>query len=955
MEEFLGDVILEKKNRFIFLYVFFFLVCVLPLFSQELPVIHYGVREGLPSVVITSVAQGPDGRIWVAHQAGISVYDGAEFHNWDTLDGLLASPADSLIVDQDDVVWMTFSSRGLQYFGKDREFHTVPDTNECYKHDLITRLFKMKDGSVLAAGHKGYYRVSRNAIEGPFFPVKNKRGRVYSIVDLGEKEGTWMAAGKNVFRLKKGIFKKLALPYDRLNGAAVADIVPGRHGEVWLLTRNAEVVKWQNGVTDFTSLKMQKTTKKLPIFKAVVDSFDNLWAATGNGLFRCKNGKVERFTESSGLSNQWINTLLVDEDGILWLGSEGGLEKISQMAFRNYSYRRDMPVNGVWAMCELSDKTIWAGTNAGIIAFDPDGNSHLIDKKQFADNAVIDLQTGEDGKIWILTYYGVHVWDGKRFTSFLYKPFDRLNLYGILPINRKEVWINTSGGVYSLNPQQRTFMRHRVSDLIPDPSSINHIVRGGNGEILICGTRIYTWEEGENLREITFPSSEKNCEVFHALVEKDRTIFATNEGLKIYDGKNWSQFPLKRRKIFDLVRAGDGTYWLGSCPGIGRFDGKDYRFFDYHDGVAVEECNSGAALLDSKGRVWLGGKNITIVDPKLIRSFPSKTPLITRVQIGHWTYFLPKKMEFSSKARSIGFYFAAPSFFNEKEQLFRYRFRDMDSNWSEVTSEHSIHYAVLPPGEHVFEIQSRQKNGDWSGPPAELHLTVKPTFWQSAAGKVFVGFFILVLGSLLGIGLNRQIRAQKTKFHKLVEEKTAKIKSQKDRLAELASTDEVTALPNRRRLIERLNSEIARAKRYGRNLSLCVFDIDDYKIINDTYGHSIGDDILKLVARVVLPEIRETDIFARWGGDEFVYLMPETSESNATFACRKLREMIQSASLSLPSGEEIHFTISGGVATYDVAKEKKKTSETLFEEADQALYKSKKSGKNKIIHFSELG
>jgi ligand-binding sensor domain-containing protein len=782
--------------------------------------------------VITFITQGPDGRIWIGHHAGLSVYNGAEFQNWGTEDGLLSCPPDSLVVDRNNIVWLVFSSRGMQYMGEDRDFHTIPDQKSCFKKDQIFFLFEMSDGTILASGYKGYYKVKRGGIDGPFYPVEGKHEKIYSIVDLGKEKGILMAARDGVFLLKEGIKEKLPLPYERLDGTMVSDIVIGNNEEIWFVTGNAGVVKWKEGKYDFFSLDPEQKIEKIPVFKAAVDPFDNLWVASGEGLFQCKGGKVERFTEKSGLSSRWINSLFLDNEGVLWFGSEGGLEKISQMAFRNYCYKEDLPVNGIWAIRELPDKSVWVGTNSGIIVFDPQGNTRLIDEKEgLPEKTIVDLYPTKDGKVWILSYYAVHLWDGKKFISFPFEPFEPINLYGILPLNRNEVWISTSEGIFSLDPLKRKVQKHPINKEMSDLSSINHIAHGRNGEVIISGKKVYIWKNGNKLREIQFPGARENFDVIKTHVEENRYVFITNEGLKFYDGEKWEEFPLKNKKIFDMVKTGSGNYWLGCNSGVARFDGRSYRFFGYYDGVAVEECNSGTALLDSQGRVWLGGKNLTVIDPTLIRTFPSKKPLITKMQIGNWTYFFPKKLEFYSRARSIGFYFATPSFFNEKEQLFRYRLMDLEKNWSHPTTEHSIRYAGIPPGDHTFEVQSRQKYGDWDGSSAVLFLTVKPSFWQSTAGKLFIGFMILFIGSIIGVLVMKKRQGQRARFSKLVKEKTAEIKSQKDRLAQLASTDEVTRLPNRRKFMERLDFEIARAKRYERKVSLCVFDIDDYKNI----------------------------------------------------------------------------------------------------------------------------
>jgi len=173
---------------------------------------------------------------------------------------------------------------------------------------------------------------------------------------------------------------------------------------------------------------------------------------------------------------------------------------------------------------------------------------------------------------------------------------------------------------------------------------------------------------------------------------------------------------------------------------------------------------------------------------------------------------------------------------------------------------------------------------------------------------------------------------------------------QRDKVTQLATTDELTGLPNRRKLFENMDSEMIRARRYKRPLSLLIIDIDCFKDINDTYGHSIGDEILKLTAIRGQKAIRKSDTLARWGGDEFVFLMPETDRNKAIEICQRLKAAIQAEPLNITKDKSLHFTISGGISTWDVRNDHEKTRDEIFKEADQALYKAKESGRNRICY-----
>lgn len=172
------------------------------------------------------------------------------------------------------------------------------------------------------------------------------------------------------------------------------------------------------------------------------------------------------------------------------------------------------------------------------------------------------------------------------------------------------------------------------------------------------------------------------------------------------------------------------------------------------------------------------------------------------------------------------------------------------------------------------------------------------------------------------------------------------------KLQELAITDGLTGLYNHKYFHQRLDEELARVKRYFTDLSLILFDIDNFKQLNDNYGHPIGDKLLLQLSKLVKNTLREVDIFARYGGEEFIIILPETNISGAEIMAERIRKTVESNKFiieKLPDGEkeEISMTISIGVSSF---KEGMKKDE-LIEFADKSLYMAKRGGKNKVISY----
>ena len=169
------------------------------------------------------------------------------------------------------------------------------------------------------------------------------------------------------------------------------------------------------------------------------------------------------------------------------------------------------------------------------------------------------------------------------------------------------------------------------------------------------------------------------------------------------------------------------------------------------------------------------------------------------------------------------------------------------------------------------------------------------------------------------------------------------------RYMELSITDGLTLLYNSRHFFERLGSEIERAVRYDSFLSLILLDIDDFKQYNDTYGHPEGDKVLARLGEVIRESSRKADSAYRYGGEEFTVILPETEVESAVNVAERIRNGLESLIFSPASGEEVHKTVSIGVAQYRPHEE----LSSFMNRADTAMYQAKEQGKNRVF-FSKL-
>ncbi len=167
---------------------------------------------------------------------------------------------------------------------------------------------------------------------------------------------------------------------------------------------------------------------------------------------------------------------------------------------------------------------------------------------------------------------------------------------------------------------------------------------------------------------------------------------------------------------------------------------------------------------------------------------------------------------------------------------------------------------------------------------------------------------------------------------------------------QLAKTDELTGISNRRNFYSLAEREFNLANRSKRNFALLILDIDRFKTINDTYGHPIGDEVIKYVAQECTRNLRQEDLCARWGGEEFVIFMSESDLSEAIIVANRIRDNVENQPLQINSGN-VSLTVSIGVSVYHQQDE---NIDKTISRADKALYQAKKTGRNKVVSEEEI-
>jgi len=207
--------------------------------------------------------------------------------------------------------------------------------------------------------------------------------------------------------------------------------------------------------------------------------------------------------------------------------------------------------------------------------------------------------------------------------------------------------------------------------------------------------------------------------------------------------------------------------------------------------------------------------------------------------------------------------------------------------------------------------------------------------------NIFFISFIIVL--FIIILLFRQYRLKNTS-NRLIQSKNTELESAYKSLVLVASTDPLTKLSNRRDVLKKISYELERMKRYKRSFAIIIGDIDDFKLINDTYGHDAGDEILVSLSKILKNSVRKQDTVSRWGGEEFLIFMPETDIIGGKVLAEKIRKIIETETFTYQN-KNLNISLTFGVGEFNEGMDLNQ----CIKNADNALYKGKKAGKNCVV------
>jgi len=926
------------------------------LWAQEFSFRTFGNAEGLSNLAVRQLYEDRAGFIWVSTENGIFRYDGDRFEALGPAQGL-PETSGAAFGEAPDGSLLTGGSFGLYHLRGNRfeklpvAFKTVSWAQGIQSdgngHTFVgTESGLMKLGS--EPGHDGFTVQSFARVAGTSGPEAD--------AVLVDGDILWYGCGHELCRRDQHgtqVFGRESQLPDR----ALLVIRKDRRGALWVRAKNEGVFVMPAGQTKFRRpdtpipgsalvgvpdidadgrillpspdglvIQGDQGWRKIDrsvglrgtVYAAFEDRQRSLWIGlAGRGLAQWRGYQEwESYSTASGLASDIVYEIRPEADGKLWVGTEGGLVlgegKPSGIRWKKVPGLDGFPVHGI---IKDSNGDLWIGTESH-------GAAHLDVK-----TGIVDWFGEEQGLLGKLAYTLRFDRDQRLLTA-------------------------TDVGLFAATPPYQRFSR--IAEL--PATRFWAIAQGTDGTLWAGGVDGLFFYAGGHWKNFTHYHVLSNQEVLTLGAGANGTIwvgYRFGGGIdRIYaQSGSWAvQKGVQRLGttgiVYFLELDASGRLWAGTERGVDMWDGSRWTHYDTNDGLAWNDCDLNGFAAEPNGTVWIGtsgGLSRFKPRPHLLRG-RSLAVVFTKLVMGQKDVSGESNPASRPPSNSLTVRYSALNGPRENGVLFRYRIGGSNSIWTEST-QRELQFAELAPGTYRLEVEAQDENGVWSGHNADFPFRILTPWYQS---WWFIALCVLIpVSAVLCVVRLRMLSAQER------ERELQRLKAAHDEIRNLAFFDPLTGLPNRRLLLDRLRQTLAASTRSKRKRALLFVDLDDFKTLNDTLGHHIGDLLLQEVARRISIHIRESDTVARLGGDEFVVMLNDLSElaeeaaARAKVVAEKILVVIDEPYVL--DGRECRSSASVGITVFGDAHD---TANEVLQQADLAMYQAKADGRNTVRFFA---
>ncbi len=963
-----------------------------------------GNPNALASDFIFDIQEDRHGNLWVAtNGGGLSMLDrksGAVKtyrHDGDDLNSISGNMLRRLHIDEQGIIWIATRGAGLNRFDPAKEVftHFAIGRNNDGSFGTIFALHPAGDSALWIGGDHGLSRLdtAKNTFE--TFPADTASATSlgnFSVraIEVDSSGRVWLGSfGGGLSRLdpESGRFEHFRHAADdpaTITSDRVSTIFEDSDGRLWVGTTDGlslinkttgAAVRYTTDRTDATSLGDNDITS---IYQ---DRGGLLWIGTKwRGLNKWNPRSwlygLEPAKTLTADSKSQPNVMAFTEDGAgtLWVGTIGeGLSAINRETGKVTHYRKDadgalrIDDNNVMSLMTDSSGRVWAGTmSQGITRLDPISGERTTfrhdpaDPQSLSANGIMTMVEDSKGRIWVGTFGGGISRlnpDTGKFTRFSADPASPASLHSDRVTTMAEdpagnMWIGTDGGGLSLYVAETG----RFHTYRHDPEDVRTLAADTVYSINIdaSGT-VWIGTQGGGL---------------------DRVVGDAGEPEKIYFNNTSQQDGLANDVIYGVQFDDAGRIWMSTNYGISRFDPESGKIKNLHrkDGLQSEEFNFGAHYRTASGELFFGGHNgYNAFNPDDVK--PNKVvPLIALTGFfmsgDRARSDLPmdetETVEISWKDDVVAFEFAVMDYAAPEYNQYMYKLEGFDKDWIELGNRRRATYTDLDDGRYLLRVKAANSEGVWNEAGFTLPISVRPAPWDT--WWAYLGYLALAinLGAMLWFGHQRKIRREEEYSQRLeheVNSRTAKLLDKNQQLRELnhalqesSLSDPLTGLRNRRFVFEEVSRDLdvirrrLADEREGTDkaavseLVFMMIDLDNFKPINDTYGHAAGDQMLVELRDVLLGICRHSDFVIRWGGDEFVVIAKQTKPHEAEALAERIRTSVANHNFALSDGQIVRTTCSIGFAAYPLFKAQTDESslDQIISLADSLMYEAKK-------------
>jgi len=933
--------------------------------AEQMSLREYGPADGLDNLAARALVQDRAGFLWVGTENGLYRFDGVRFERIGGEQGLIE--VNALAADAAGRVWVGTTDglfvlqdgalRRIDHGGQPiMVFHpqaiALRGTDRLWVLDGDRRLLLVSRGDGGAP-----WQVREVTAEPPLQALT-------SVLATGADE-LWLGCGEALCRLQAG----------RVDTWGVERGVPRQRWYRLLHSRDGSL--WARGTGKVVQLPAdagrfvdrgdaQVVDDPVGIYPLLEDARQRILTAVPQALLRWDGRSWQRFGAEAGLPQAGrLRALLADRDGEVWLAQLGAgvLQWRGYGLWENWSAADGLPRSTVWAMARAGPpgtQRLHAGTGGGLAAFDATARRFAAAGRDVPEaREVTSVEPDGNGGFWAGTAGGnlLHfdAGPGPQPAAVVGLP-DAPSLYRMRRDRGGELWIASDDGVYRWQPAVAG-SRPRRAGTASKGDVIVDLCQGADGTMWFVGDPgIARLVDGRWVPPRRLEAGRAGRESAIACLRDGSVVTASaDQRLRrlLPQGESWSATDitppiLRGRNVLALLEDRRGWLWASTDGGVAVWNGRQWRLLDQRSGLVWNDTSGGALYEDTDGTVWIGTSRGAshMIAPEALFAPASRAAVIQAVRRGGAPLPAGGRLVLPWSLEALEIALAIPSYRDRHAVALEYRLAGFDERWT-VAPHPDLRLTGLPAGSYRFEARAADLERGSRSDPVALEFEIEPPWWGTRAFQGACAVLALGLAWAWSWWRTRALVRAEQRLQALVRERTRELEASQELLREQATKDALTGAWNRRAILEILEREIGRTRRERQSVMLVMADIDHFKRINDTHGHPAGDAVLREFVGRLSGAIRPYDAIGRYGGEEFMLVLPGLGADLDAERARLARiHAVIAASPIEAGGTAIAVTCSFGAIGLEPSA--RIGAEAMIEAADAALYRAKHGGRDRI-------